>query len=223
LVTPLIKYLGAERAVHAARQAIQILGGVGYTTEYGAEKIMRDALVLPIYEGTSQIQALMAMKDTLGAVMKNPQAFFKRQAQARWRSLSAADPLERRVAKLAVLTASAQNHLMTRTAADKVRSLQGKPIGAWPKAFLKDWDPKRDFAYAMLHAERLTRMLGDETICRLLWDQARKHPDRREVLERYLERAEPRCRYLYEEITTTGGRLLAALGADRATQQQAAG
>ena len=60
-----------------SRNAIQIHGGYGYTQEYGAEKLLRDAMVLPIYEGTSQIQALMATKDTLLSVMKNPSAFFK--------------------------------------------------------------------------------------------------------------------------------------------------
>jgi hypothetical protein len=46
---------------------LQIHGGVGYTKEYGAEKLLRDALVMPIYEGTSQIQSLMAMKDAMSA------------------------------------------------------------------------------------------------------------------------------------------------------------
>ncbi|MBO85851.1 MAG: hypothetical protein CL927_10880, partial [Deltaproteobacteria bacterium] len=55
LNTPLLKYMAAEAAVDMARQTLQIHGGYGYTTEYGAEKLLRDALVLPIYEGTSQI------------------------------------------------------------------------------------------------------------------------------------------------------------------------
>jgi len=38
-----------------------------------------------------------------------------------------------------------------------------------------------------------------------------KHPQRRELLERYLERAEPRCRYWADEITTTGARVLEKL------------
>ena len=59
--------------------------------DFGAEKLLRDALVMPIYEGTSQIQALMAMKDTLGGILKNPQRFVRRGAQARWRALSARD------------------------------------------------------------------------------------------------------------------------------------
>src|SRR4029453_15546156 len=72
-VTPLLKYLGAEKAVELARRCVQIHGGGGYTKDYGAEKLLRDAMVMPIYEGTSQIQALMAMKDTLGGILKNPQ------------------------------------------------------------------------------------------------------------------------------------------------------
>ena len=113
--------------------------------------------MLPIYEGTSQIQALMVMKDTMNSVMRNPQEFLKGMAQARWRSLSARDPLERRVAKLQVLSCSAQQHLIQRTATDKLKSLGGTPIPTWPKAFLQNWDPKRDFSFALLHAENLTQ------------------------------------------------------------------
>ena len=207
-VTPLLKYLAAEKAVEMARRNVQIHGGNGYMTEYGAEKLLRDAVVMPIYEGTSQIQALMAMKDALSGVMNNPQAFLKRQAQARWRALGAKDPLERRVAHVQVLAAGALGHLITRTAATKLRSVQRRPIGEWKRAFLTNWDPKRDFALAMLHAERLTRLLADEHVCEVLLDQARRFPERRELAERYLERAEPRCRFLHDEITSTGGRLL---------------
>ena len=209
--TPLLKYLAAEKAVEIARRALQIHGGVGYTKDYGAEKLLRDALVMPIYEGTSQIQALMAMKDTLGSILKNPQRFVTRGAQARWRALSSRDPLERGVARLQVLSFQAQQHLIMRTAGDKLKSLTEHPVGQWPRKFLKDWNPKRDFAYAMLHAERLTRLLCDEHIAELLLAQAQKFPERRELAERWVERAEPRARFLVEEITSTGGRLLKSL------------
>ncbi|MSP73228.1 MAG: hypothetical protein EXR76_13880 [Myxococcales bacterium] len=206
--TPLAKYLAGEKAVEISRLAVQIHGGVGYTKEYGAEKLLRDAMVMPIYEGTSQIQSLMAMKDTLGAIIKNPGRFVRRTAKASWNSVSARDPLERRVAKLQVLSLSAQRFLLTRTAAQK---LENVPVTEWPKTLTKEWDPKRDFALAMLHAERLTRLLCMEAIAELLWEQAKEFEDRREVLERHLERAEPRARCLHEEITTTGSRLLRAL------------
>jgi alkylation response protein AidB-like acyl-CoA dehydrogenase len=212
--TPLLKYLAAEKAVEIARRNMQIHGGVGYTQEYGAEKLLRDALVLPIYEGTSQIQSLMAMKDTLLGLLKKPQAFVTRIAQAKWRAVSARDELERRVARVESLSLSAQQFLLTRTAAAKFGALlppDGLPITEWKAALTTGWDPKRDFALAMLHAERLTRLLADEAICELLLAQAKAHPKRRELLERYLDRAELRCRALHEEITTTGTRILTSL------------
>ena len=212
-ITPLLKYFGAEKAVAHARTALQIHGGNGYITEYLPEKLLRDALVMPIYEGTSQIQGLMAMKDTLGGIIKNPQAFVRRMAQTRWRALSSRNPLERRVAQLQTLSFGAQQHLVLKTAGAKVKGLRGKPIAEWSDELTKNWDPKRDFAFAMLHAERLIQLLGDVVIAELLLEQASKHPERAEVLERHLERAEPRARYLHDQITTTGQRLLDKLSA----------
>ena len=214
--TPLLKYLAAEKAVEIARRNVQIHGGVGYTREYGAEKLLRDALVLPIYEGTSQIQSLMAMKDTLLGIIKRPQAFVRRLGQARWRAVSAADPLEKRVAAVSALSLSAQQHLLTRTAADKLKTLGGTALTTWKASLSKAWDPKRDFALAMLHAERLTRLLADEAIAEILLEQSRRFPERRAVLARWLDRCELRDRALHEEITTTGERMLAKLAAQRA-------
>jgi hypothetical protein len=84
-------------------------------------------------------------------------------------------------------------------------------MGQWKVALTEQWDPKRDFALAMLHAERLTRILADEAVAELLLEQSKAHPQRREVLERWLARAELRSKALYEEITTTGERILASL------------
>ncbi|NNE17090.1 MAG: hypothetical protein HKN10_01315 [Myxococcales bacterium] len=222
-LTPLLKYLAAEKAVEHARTSLQIHGGNGYTTDYLPEKLLRDALVMPIYEGTSQIQARMAMKDTLGGIIKNPQAFVKRLAQTRWRALSSRNPLERRVAQLQTVSLSAQQHLVLRTAGNKVRGLRHKPIGEWTDELTKNWNPKRDFAFAMLHAERLIQLLGDTAIAELLLAQADRHPERADVLERHLERAEPRARYLLDQITSTGHRLLEKLSpvATEATSQAA--
>jgi len=216
--TPLLKYLAAEKSVEIARRNIQIHGGAGYTCDYGAEKLLRDAMVMPIYEGTSQIQSLMAMKDTLLGIIKRPQAFVTRIGQARWRATTSRDPLERRVARVQSMSLAAQQFLLTRTAADKLKGLSEVPVSAWRDALTKEWDPKRDFALAMLHAERLTRILADEAICDILLEQAKAHPERRDVLERWLDRCELRDRALLEEITTNGGRILASLssGTDRA-------
>ncbi len=209
-VTPLLKYIAAENAVKHARLCVQIHGGVGYTREYEAERLLRDAVVMPIYEGTSQIQALMAMKDSLMRIMKQPQAFATRYAQAKWRSLSARDPLDRGVARINALACSAQQHLITKTALDKVRSAHGS---SWSRlaALKQEWNPKVDFAWAMLHAERLTRLLTDAAIADVLWDQAQRHEERRPLLEAFLDRAEPRAKYEHDVITSRGARILEQL------------
>jgi hypothetical protein len=221
-LTPLLKYVGSEKAVEMARRNIQIHGGAGYTKEYEAERLLRDALVFPIYEGTSQIQALMAMKDALMGIMKNPQAWVVRMAQAKWRALSSRDPLQKRVAKLNSQAMSLTQHLLQRTAAKKLKALTGKPVTSWADQFLKNWDPKRDFAFAMLHAERLIQVLSDAETGIALWEQASQHSERRELLERFLERAEPRVRHQIDLVHSTGERLLATLADEADAAEDAA-
>jgi acyl-CoA dehydrogenase len=53
------KYFAAEAGVRVARQAVQLHGANGISTEFLVEKLARDALLVPIYEGTSQIQQLI--------------------------------------------------------------------------------------------------------------------------------------------------------------------
>jgi alkylation response protein AidB-like acyl-CoA dehydrogenase len=53
------KLFASEAAVKAANLAIQVFGGYGYIDEYPVQKLMRDARVMTLYEGTSQIQKLL--------------------------------------------------------------------------------------------------------------------------------------------------------------------
>lgn len=209
--TPVLKFLAAEKAVEISRRCLQIHGGCGYMTEYGAEKLLRDALVLPIYEGTSQIQALMATKDTLLGVMRSPKRFLRELAQAEWLARTARDPHTRRVAGLKANVLAAQRHLMVRIAGDKATALRGSSLSEWRQGFTKDWDPKRDFGPALLHAERLTQMLADADIADILATQVARFPERGPLLDRHLDRAEPRSRFLLDCIRTTGDRLLDSL------------
>jgi len=55
---PIVKTTGGEFAFDTASDAIQVLGGAGYTREWPAEQSLRDARVLTIFEGTTGIQAL---------------------------------------------------------------------------------------------------------------------------------------------------------------------
>src|SRR3970040_2671261 len=52
------KAFAADLAMRAATDAVQIFGGYGYMKDYPVEKLMRDAKMLQIFEGTSQIQRL---------------------------------------------------------------------------------------------------------------------------------------------------------------------
>ena len=85
-------------------------------------------------------------------------------------------------------------------------------MNQWVKRFTENWDPKHDFHFAMLHAERLTRLLIDSAACEILLDQAKNYPERLPILEAFLERAESRSNQFYYEITHTGERLLSKLG-----------
>lgn len=62
VVSSYAKAYGADKAMECATNAVQIFGGYGYTKEYPVEKLMRDAKLLQIYEGTSQIQRMVIAK-----------------------------------------------------------------------------------------------------------------------------------------------------------------
>ena len=66
IVSSMAKLYGADHAMRVATDAVQIFGGYGYTKEYPVEKLMRDAKLLQIYEGTSQIQRMVIARNMLG-------------------------------------------------------------------------------------------------------------------------------------------------------------
>lgn len=60
------KYFASEAALRAANAAIQVFGGYGYVDEFPVQKYMRDARVMTLYEGTSQIQQLLIARAVTG-------------------------------------------------------------------------------------------------------------------------------------------------------------
>ncbi len=66
IISSYAKAYGADSAMQTAIDAVQVFGGNGYTKEYPVEKLMRDAKILQIYEGTSQIQRIVIAKHVLG-------------------------------------------------------------------------------------------------------------------------------------------------------------
>ena len=59
------KLYASSTAMKAATECVQIHGGYGYMQEYGVERLMRDAKITQIYEGTSEIQQLVIARDLL--------------------------------------------------------------------------------------------------------------------------------------------------------------
>jgi hypothetical protein len=62
LVTALAKFATAEDAIASARRALEIIGGNGYTSDYVADRLLRDAQVLTVWEGPANIQALELLR-----------------------------------------------------------------------------------------------------------------------------------------------------------------
>jgi alkylation response protein AidB-like acyl-CoA dehydrogenase len=60
------KMYASDVAMEVTGDAVQILGGYGYMKEYPAERMMRDAKITQIYEGTNQIQRLVIARALLG-------------------------------------------------------------------------------------------------------------------------------------------------------------
>ncbi|CAG9781895.1 unnamed protein product [Diatraea saccharalis] len=66
-IASVAKLHASEIANKAASDAVQIFGGNGFNTEYPVEKLMRDAKIYQIYEGTSQIQRVIISRELLDA------------------------------------------------------------------------------------------------------------------------------------------------------------
>ena len=70
MLTPMSKYYASEMCVKVANDAIQVLGGSGYMTDYPVERHLRDARITTIYEGTSQLQVVAAVRGVCGGAFE---------------------------------------------------------------------------------------------------------------------------------------------------------
>lgn len=68
LISSYAKAMAADFAMEITTNAVQIFGGYGYSKEYPVEKLMRDAKLIQIYEGTSQIQRMVIAREIYGGL-----------------------------------------------------------------------------------------------------------------------------------------------------------
>jgi len=62
------KCFGTDLGMRVTTEALQIFGGYGYMKDYPVEKLMRDAKLLQIYEGTNEIQRLVIGREVIGPI-----------------------------------------------------------------------------------------------------------------------------------------------------------
>jgi len=59
MAASMAKLFAAETAMAVTTKAVQLFGGYGYTRDYPVERMMRDAKITEIYEGTSEVQRMV--------------------------------------------------------------------------------------------------------------------------------------------------------------------
>ena len=172
-LTPLVKWYGTEGAVRVCRLALQIHGGVGVVDEYDVGRFMRDSLITPIYEGTSQIQSLMAVKDLFKATMRQRRSLLGRGPSG----LLADASFEGRVGSD---FAAARGHIV-----GMWRGLIGGLVRRKGPGLLRGESlDDEDLGPILLHAERITEALAHTHVARVLAERARDIPERRRLAER---------------------------------------
>ena len=200
---PLLKYWVGENVVRQARNALQIHGGYGFSREYLPEFWLRQTVILSIYEGTSQIQALMCIKDLLKEVLRNPKAFIERTIALRVKGLSESNSLRKDLNRAKRLVNTATSNLLYTLVKKNVASGISKMRAA---DLLQGMEKLRknlklhDFSHASLNAERICEMKCYVALAEtLVWD-AETDDSRQPVARRFLTRALPQLERAKREI-----------------------
>ena len=202
--TPLIKWYGSERAIKMSHDCLALHGGYGYTKEYRAEWWVRETPILAIYEGTSHIQALMCVKDTMKEVIRNPRKFVETALGLRVQTLRVGDSLRKKLYRAKQLESSAIIALLLRLLKSNVRETiseaKDTDLIKMVKILSRDIIKMENVSQALLHAERICEIkcLVNLAQC-LVWD-AEDDPSRAHYAERFLNKSWARLNYLKQEI-----------------------
>jgi alkylation response protein AidB-like acyl-CoA dehydrogenase len=197
--TPLVKFTGSETFAALSVKAIQAFGGYGYMKEYEVERIHRDCFGALLYEGTSQIQSLMALKDHIKKIMKNPGRFVQ--------SMVSSHPIGTLIEKNEFKKTYLQlQHEFQKNLANLILDCFSPGSGLLEKlTHLNDyfnrefWNDIEKLERLMTHAETLCQALSHLEILKVLGKQAEKDPSRRGLFERYLTLAKPRLSAIYTD------------------------
>jgi alkylation response protein AidB-like acyl-CoA dehydrogenase len=201
--TPLVKAYGAELYTHLSIKAIGALGGYGYMEEYPVERYHRDCFGPLLYEGTTQIQSLMALKDLIKDFLQNPSSIIT--------SILNQGPVANLI-KLTQKNSSSQSqendhdylhpvYLKTnaqfqfKVATLIIKCLHPNQIEKIIKA--EEWNNPQKIESLMTQAETIAQGLSYLETLKVLGQHALKNSEREELLMRYHNLILPRLKAIY--------------------------
>ncbi len=203
--TPLVKYYGSEANALLSMRAIQAFGGYGYMTEYQVERLHRDSIGALLYEGTSEIQSLMAMKDFVKGMMKNPKGFVQALVASHpiGGLMSGKTQVERDLGVTVYEFRKSVAGLIVRVFKPDQNLSElgfGEALGWIRQVFKKEyWEEAGRFDGLMVHAETLCQALTYLTTLRILAKHAAKDPSRAGLFNRYRKLVTPRLASVYAD------------------------
>ena len=190
--TPLVKYYACEATTYLSGKAIQVLGGYGYMEEYNIERYHRDSFGPLLYEGTSQIQALMALKDLMKFIIKDPGTYFSHLFFG-----GIISPLERLPQHKAVEDFSSLGRKLKRKITKLIyRTLRPKGMDFFKAS---KWTEEEKVERLMIHAETICEGLSYLETLRVLAKHASMDEDRNKLYFDYKVLVLPRLTRIYHD------------------------
>lgn len=202
--TPVIKWWAGEKSFEHARNCLQIHGGYGFSTEYQPEFWLRESVILSLYEGTSQIQALMCVKDTLKDVIRKPKNFMEHYLGVKVRQISKETPLRKKMFKAKEIYDSAVFSVIMQLVKVNVKKNFGNIDRMSPTTLMKNLSKVlgnfENLRPAFLHAERICEMKAIIAQGEAVVRDAESFAEREYIAERFLRKYIPRMNYLKAQI-----------------------
>lgn len=197
--TPLVKAYGAETFTHLSQRGIQALGGYGFIEEYDAARLHRDSFAPLLYEGTTQIQALMAMKDLMKFVMRNPAKYFTALVNANpiANFFGANTECESRFNDAQYIFKKNFVKLLIKTLKPGTDTDDPAALRTFFNA--KEWLKEENVMKLMVHAETIMYALSYIETLRVLMNHANKDTSRAALFDNYYKLVKPRFAHIYED------------------------
>jgi alkylation response protein AidB-like acyl-CoA dehydrogenase len=191
--TPLVKFYATEAFTQLSTKAIQVLGGYGYMKDYPVEKLHRDSFGPLLYEGTSQIQSLMALKDLLKYALKDPKSFLTNVISKHpgLTLISGTSEWEKEYKTTHYRFKKKLVGLLFSNLRPETENILD--LGQWMKM---DEDKVSGL---MVHAETLCAALSYMETLRVLCDHSNKDEERSQLFFNYLRLIRPRLEAIYTD------------------------